>query len=117
MLLGTSFLDRFIGGIFSTEQKVVLRLSELVAVLSGNVKQRDEPTIGNLKEKTTKNTQPPIEDEKHERFQVARQVVLKPYTQQLVLVKTTSNGLFTTEPIKSSTIYTLFAAANGVIDA
>lgn len=76
----------------------------------------DKPTIGNLEVEVKTNTQKLAEDVKQELVRVVRKIVLKPFTQQLVLVTKKSSGLLIIESRRLSANCSLVAAANGVID-
>lgn len=115
MLLGTYFIDRFIGGIFAARQKVVPKNSQSVFILGGNKKHGDSPTIRIPETEPSTQAQQPTE-EKIWTCLEARRIVLKSFTQRPLLVTKTSHSLLTIEPKQISANYNLVAAANGLKD-
>lgn len=75
----------------------------------------DKPTIDNSEAEPTANTQQPAEGVKQGLGQEAGEIVLKPFTRNLVIVTTTSNGLLKLELKQLFANYHLVAAANGKV--
>lgn len=72
ILLGTSFIRRFIRGTFSVKREAIQWYSYLVTVLSGKKNCRDKHTIEKSEEQPTTITQQAADDEKHGLVQKAR---------------------------------------------
>lgn len=98
ILLGKSFIHRFIRGTLPTERKAVPWHSQHDAILSEDVKCMDGPTIGNAEAESTTLIQQPSEDEKQGLVQVTRQTKLKLLTEHPVLVRTKSTEFQTIKP-------------------
>lgn len=116
ILLATTFIGRFIHGIFSAERNVVPWNSQLVAILSEKVKWTDNLTVGRSKEEPWMSTQRQYMHWNEGRFRVSRQIVPKTLTRYPALVTTTCNCILTIETKRLVANYCLDAAATGVID-
>lgn len=82
ILLCTCFIDQFIRGIFSAQQKDVPRYTQPVATLSEKLTRTDSSTTGNSKTDSTTSTQRTTKNDKHVPVPVMLQIALKSFTQQ-----------------------------------
>lgn len=101
---------------FPAERKVVPWSSQSPAILSKKVSRTESPTIGNSEAESDTLAEQPAVDEKHGSVRVARQFVLKKFTQHPLLATGTSNGLLTIKPKQLFPKYHLVTAVNGIME-
>lgn len=99
IILGTSFTDRLVRGIFSSERKVVPWHPQAVAILVHKRTPQDTHKSSNVSPNPAQGVDHNVcPDTGYDAVRLAKKVVLQPHTQHHVLVSTKSNGGLTSEP-------------------
>lgn len=94
LLLGTSFVDRFIRGIFPGERKVEPWHSQPVAIRASHHKENSETNAPI----TADNSPKPADTSDAHPVRLARQMMIPPNTAKTIMVTTTASGLLTIIP-------------------
>lgn len=113
---GPAFIIYLTRGIFHAENKFLPWHFQAVAILSRHVKRTHSPTIRNSEAEPTTYAEQWAKTKKHVLVCVARQIVLKLFTQHAMLITSSSSSNLSIGPNQVSANDNLVAADHGVVD-
>lgn len=116
ILLSKSFTELFTRCIFPTKREIGQRQFKQVAIYSGEIKHRDEPTIKKSEKDPDGNTRQNVENGKKRLVQVPHQIVLRGIVPHRVLVTKLSHGLLTILAKRLDVNGSLLEITDGVMD-